>query len=144
MKKLLVFSVSILCLSLALAVVLHQFGELAVASSTAPMATEVITDDGLFSLPPGTNTTIPWPTYADGSSATLSECGVIVSSRQNSDAGEFVFGYGGTLSGLTIAHVGGNLVAVGGYLIVCTRNAAGTVAAGQTSWGQIKELYGDE
>ena len=145
MKKLLVFSVSILCLSLALAIVLHQLGEFAIASSTAPSPTEVTTAAGItVPLSGNTATTIPWPTYADGTQATLSECVGITTPTffEKINTLDAQMGLGHQISGLDIGNVGitSNTFV---YLIVCTRSAAGAVAAEQSTWGEIKSLYGE-
>ena len=143
MKKLLVFSVSILCLSLALAIVLHQFGEFAVASSTAPMATEVITANGSVSAPVGSPTTVPWPLYPDGTQATVSECSGLVSQFFHFSTESVNWRVDHDPVGLTVQNFGDNLQANFYYLIVCTRSAGGPVAAQQSTWGEIKSLYGE-
>ena len=141
MKKLLVFSVSILCLSLALAIVLHQFGEIAIARSTVPEPTEVVTTDGTESLGPGGSATIPLPTYTDGTSAAESECDATVSALNAREVHPFT--YRVTSNVLLIERTTGGFPQDYGYLIICTRAAGGAVAAEQSTWGEIKSLYGE-
>ena len=143
MKKLLVFSVSILCLSLALAIVLHQLGEFAIASSTAPMATEVVTATGVERVSTLQTLTIPWPTYADGTQATVSEChGIASRSREfGSPLSTMNYTVSETVAGFSISNSSDDVDFL--YLIVCTRSAGGPVAAEQSTWGEIKSLYGE-
>jgi len=143
MRKLLGFSLSILALSLAFAVVMHQFSEIAIASSVIPVATEVTTASGMTGfLSHGQSTNIPLPTYADGSLPTSDECGAIVSQRvlASNVSMNFVYDLSGSALVLTGFTVGSNAFY---YMIVCTRSALGTVAVEETTWGQVKELYSD-
>ena len=134
-------SFGLLCLALALAIVLHQLGEIAVASSTAPMATEVTTASGFEQIAMFSSTTVPWPTYPDGTQATQSECQGIASQRTNSANSGMSYTSVGRVAGLQISNSGS--FAIFEYLIVCTRAAVGPVAAEQSTWGEIKSLYGE-
>lgn len=140
MKKLLVFSVSLLCITISLVIAMHGFGEIAIARTRVPAATEVVTAAGDVFLAAGGATTVPWPLYEDGTPATVSECQGIVSQREIHAATLYAVEHlSGGLSVINDGQFGFFL-----YLIVCSRSASGPLAVEETTWGKLKSLYADQ
>ena len=129
--------------AIIIVIALYAGAQIANALTSSPMPSEVAMASGLTpELAATQSISIPWPTFADGTSATASECVGMVTARHNP-------GTAHTLD-LNNASEGFRVTVVEGlagrtvdfyYTIVCSRNAAAPVAVNQEAWGTVKAHY---
>jgi len=125
-----------LIISAAFALGLHNANSSIATERLGPAPSEVAKDADEVFISAASETTIPWPLYADGTQATVSECVGIASSSNRSLWLAF-----STSAGYRILNNMAEFTGQYTYMLVCSREVPTTVGVEGSTWSNVKSTY---